>query len=342
LPVAASIHALVAAREAPYCNGTTLHYHSLVIAAAHFADQIRWNEPGTWPFFIYIWLIFLVCGPALSAWRWLRREQSKSWPSTAGRIDLANIAEPKRFLGYTLQLQRNRPYVAVLSYSYSLSGDRYRGTYKRELGSEEEALDFLRGLKAQPVTVHYHPAKPSDSVLLESSVESLLAARPPLPPNSALFARRALPSWLQPFLGLLAAGSLLGLLVSLWVHIGALLGRNVAPEWLFFTLHLGIFVVWLPAVLVLQKRIGYTGGRDVWKKAFQGAPDGLRFMVYFFFAYAGFNFLLFWLQAPAKSVPFGSAEPVPWRGFSGHWMAFYSAALAVFLSALHSKRDHPD
>ena len=312
-----------------------------MIAAAHFADPIRWNDPSTWPLFVYIWLAIFVSGPALEAWRWLRREQSKSWPTATGHIEAATIAEPKRFLGITLQSQRNREYKAVLSYSFSLSGDSFRGTYKREFSSEEEALDFLHDLEGQPVSVHYNPSKAADSVLLESDVESLLASRPPVPPNPALLARRALPSWLKPLLGPLAVTSLVGLVVSLCVHLGALLGQSPAAEWLFFTLHFGIFVVWFPAVLVVQKRVGHTSGRDVLKKALRGAPEGLRVMVYAFFAYAFLNFALYcfrgWMRGSSSSM-----SSMDWRGFSGHWMAFYSAALAIFLAAIHSSRDGAD
>ena len=51
-------------------------------------------------------------------------------------------------------------------------------------------------------------------------------------------------------------------------------------------------------------------------------------MVYGFFAYAAVNFLLFITKAPKGG---GGANPpaVVWRGFSGHWMAFYSAALGI-------------
>ena len=294
----------------------------------------RWAEPRTWPVFIYIWLAFILAGPLFSLWQWLRRESAKSWPSALGRIDTAEIQEPKRFLGLTLQPQRSRQYTALLAYSYSISGASYHGRYKRAFGSELEAYEFLRGLADQPVAVQYNPNKPASSALLEPTVEALLAQRPPAPLDPALLAKRALPAWLRPLLIPLALASLAGLLVSLWVHIGAVLGRNVAPDAFFALLHVGIFVVWFPAIFVLQKRVGYTRGKDIWKKAFQGSPDGLRYMVYFFLAYAVVNFMLFLPQASTGKNALGDTPPMVWRGFSGHWMAFYSAAFAIFISAL--------
>jgi hypothetical protein len=301
----------------------------------------RWNEPHTWPIFFYIWLAFVLVGPLISLWGWLQRERAKSWPSALGRIDTAHIKEPSRFLGLTLQPQRSRPYTALLAYSYSISGVSYSGTYKRDLGSELEANEFLRGLAGQPVTVQYNPSKPSSSALLESTVEALLAQRPPAPPDSAT-AKSALPAWSRPFLFLLALTSLLGLLVSLWVHVGAMLGHKVAPDPFFILLHVGIFFVWFPAIFVLQKTVGYTRGKDIWKKAFQGSPDGLRYMVYFFFGYAVLNFMLFIPQAPSGKNAQGDPPAIVWRGFSGHWMAFYSAAFAIFLSALNNSSGRSD
>jgi hypothetical protein len=59
----------------------------------------------------------------------------------------------------------------------------------------------------------------------------------------------------------------------------------------------------------------------------------MRYMVYGFFGYAIINFLLFIAVAPSGGH--GANPPtVVWRGFSGHWMAFYSAAFAILYSAV--------
>jgi hypothetical protein len=61
-------------------------------------------------------------------------------------------------------------------------------------------------------------------------------------------------------------------------------------------------------------------------------------MMYGFFAYAMINFLFFIRQAPADGG--GTETPtVVWRMFSGHWMAFYSAAFAVLYSAARAKEN---
>ena len=272
-------------------------------------------------------------------WRWLQREQAKSWPTASGRIDSAFIDEPKRFLGLSLQSSRSRRYDAVLAYSYSISGASFQGQFRRNFGSEEEAREFLRGLDGQTISVNYNSNNPARSTLLEATIDSLLRSRPPASPGAALGASYAdpIPGWLKPFLGVFALLSLIGLILSLWVHIGAISGRRVAPEYFFWGLHMGIFVVFFPAILVAQKRVGSTNRKDFWKAATKGSPDGLRYLVYFFFAYAFINFAIFVAQAPTgKSV--GEPPASVWRGFSGHWMVFYSASFAILFSALNSAR----
>jgi hypothetical protein len=66
------------------------------------------------------------------------------------------------------------------------------------------------------------------------------------------------------------------------------------------------------------------------------STDWTLYMVYGFFGYDIVNFLFFMTKAPSGG---GGANPpaVVWRGFSGHWMAFYSAALAILYSAARAE-----
>jgi hypothetical protein len=59
----------------------------------------------------------------------------------------------------------------------------------------------------------------------------------------------------------------------------------------------------------------------------------MKYMVYGFFGYGFLNFAIFLLTAPKDGS--GPMSPVIVRGFSGHWMVFYSAAAAVLYSATH-------
>jgi hypothetical protein len=313
-----------------------------------FVDRIAllntpflWTDPRTWPWFVYLWLIVFLSGWLRSFWSWLQREQAKSWPTASGRINSAYIGEPRRFLGLTLQPDRSRTYNAILSYSYDLSGTTFSGEYRQVFGSEREAQEFLRGLQGQVVPIQYNSSKPSRSALFESTVETLLRNRVPSPDSgSGALSLDSFPNWLKPLVGLFALLSLVGLILSLWVHIGALFGRQVAPPYLFFGLHMGIFVVFFPAILVAQKRVGgtSTNRKNFWKAVTKGAPDGLRYLLYFFFVYAGINFFIFFFQVLPGTVARDHNAGPPWRGFSGHWMVFYYASFLILFSSLTSTR----
>jgi hypothetical protein len=216
-----------------------------------------------------------------------------------------------------------------------LAGVSYSGLYTRGIPTEDEAEEFVRGLQGKPIVVHYNPEKPSRSALLERDVKLLLQSRSPVPP-APLPPPRSLPSLISSLLPIFIALSAVGLVLSLWVHLGALMGRRVAPEPFFWILHVGIFVVWLPAVLVSQRLVGTMNRNDFWKIVLKNSPDWMRYMVYAFGGYAMVNFLLFMVNAP-KGGNGANPPAVVWRGFSGHWMAFYSAALAILYSASRSQ-----
>lgn len=294
----------------------------------------QWTHPSTWPWIIYLWLALFVADWFKPLWHWHRRNQAASWLSAQGRIESTGIDTGKRFIVSTASRTNSEVYKAEIDYFYSVAGITYAGQYKRDFYTEADALDFVRDLKGKDVAVQYKPGKPSTSTLLESTVETLLQARAPAP---ALELVLSLPGasgqfWVGRFLWPLITLSAVGLVVSLWIHLGAVAGRRVAPEALFWILHIGIFVVWFPAILVAKQRAGSTRRKDFWKVVLKGSPDWMRYTVYMFLIYALVNFSLFMLQIPTGGS--GSDPPaIVWRGFSGHWMAFYSAALAIFYAA---------
>jgi hypothetical protein len=124
-----------------------------------------------------------------------------------------------------------------------------------------------------------------------------------------------------------------GLALSLAVHILSIFGLQPGGNALFFALHVGIFPLWLPVVLISMKLTGGAKRNDFWKVALSGCPAWLKYMTYGFFAYAILNFVFFIVTGPAGKPPGGVPSSAVWHGFSGHWMAFYSAGLAVVASA---------
>ena len=129
-----------------------------------------------------------------------------------------------------------------------------------------------------------------------------------------------------PFILLAAAG----LVLSLLVHVSALVGLPNVLGSAAWGLHVGIFVVWLPAVIVAGLLTRDARRMDMRKVALRACPRWMRYMTYGFFIYAILNFAVFFLGSFASGGEV--AESDVFRGFSGHWMAFYSAALALLYS----------
>lgn len=283
----------------------------------------------------YVWAAFALAGLAKPAWNRLRRRRAAGWPVAEGRIESVEVNKP------TVSFATKRGYyVAELGYSYSVAGTPHSGRYRREFPTEHEAEEFVRDLKGKPVAVHFNSNHPSNSALLEPDIEGLQQNRPPAPASESFQSANSVPNWIRPFLWFFVCLSAIGLVVSLWVHLGAVMGRRVAPEAFFWMLHVGIFIVWLPAILVAQRLVGNLSRKDLWKVLLKDSPDWMRYMVYGFFAYAMVNFLAFMTKAPSGGS--GANPPaVVWRGFSGHWMAFYSAALAILYSAARTVDTSP-
>lgn len=90
-------------------------------------------------------------------------------------------------------------------------------------------------------------------------------------------------------------------------------------------LHVGVFVVFIPAVL-LQKRLVISGNRSqIWAELLRGCPGWVKPTLYLLFGYAFLNFFRDFVNRPQVPSP-------PLRMFSGHWMLFYFAAFAIIWS----------
>jgi hypothetical protein len=109
-----------------------------------------------------------------------------------------------------------------------------------------------------------------------------------------------------------------------------------------WVLHLGIFVVWLPAMIVDQGQVKDFKQKDDWKAYFPGCPAWLRWMPAAFGTHAILNFIIcLAIVQAAPPVPGAPAPPVIFVMFSGHWMLFYSAAAATLYSYLVVHRVDP-
>ena len=144
---------------------------------------------------------------------------------------------------------------------------------------------------------------------------------------------------LYPFIAL----SAIGLAVSIVVHLLAHLGYAPLGQYSFI-LHVGIFVVWLPAVLTqfrggvvrLQNSMNPRAGWRWFQQMTRRSPKWMQWMTAGFFVYGFANFALFMAVGPGSgpaNAHGGPATPTVLWGFSGHWMIFYSAALTLLYSA---------
>lgn len=150
--------------------------------------------------------------------------------------------------------------------------------------------------------------------------------------------------------------ALVGLILSLIVHGATYLDVDVqthAPYvWL---LHLGVFVVFIPSVIVQNRRQNANGGgstanRPRKRDPFEGMPRWIRTTAGVLFIYAMVNFGLFVFQmqgsphqihsgggyelrnhgklirtiTPAEYQHYRALEV---RGASGHWMLFYGVSM---------------
>jgi len=123
-----------------------------------------------------------------------------------------------------------------------------------------------------------------------------------------------------------------GFFASFLVHLLALLGLPSPFGGGTWLLHLGIFVVWFPTVLIAQRLGKGAKQADLWKAVLRGCPKWMRTGIYVVGGYAIVNFVFFMIQTTdyAKNeVPL----LIEYRGFSGHWLIFYYASAATLYSA---------
>jgi len=127
--------------------------------------------------------------------------------------------------------------------------------------------------------------------------------------------------------------ALIGFILSVAAHLAAVAGSPIPFGKSVWALHVGIFVVWLPTVLVAYRMTRGANRKDFWKVALVGCPKWMRMALYAVFGYAILNFVFFMATTSSQPQPAGDAPPQVVRGFSGHWMIFYGAAFATLYSA---------
>lgn len=130
-----------------------------------------------------------------------------------------------------------------------------------------------------------------------------------------------------------------GLILSAAVHILLLNGLGDVfsdIDAFVWILHVGAIILGFPAILCSQKITMGTKENDFRKTAKQNCPSWMKKMVVFFIIYGIINYIIFIISGVESNGP-GTPASV-FRGFSGHWMIFYSIEVSAFYSFLHSEK----
>ncbi len=129
------------------------------------------------------------------------------------------------------------------------------------------------------------------------------------------------------------------LVLSVIVHVLSMLG----PEDIFsgidvfvWMLHGTCILLGLPAVLCAQKATLGTKEKDFWAAVLGNCPRWMKRMVGFFVFYGIISFIFFITKGEETTSSNGTPASI-FKGFSGHWMIFYSIEVAIFHSYLKGR-----
>jgi len=135
---------------------------------------------------------------------------------------------------------------------------------------------------------------------------------------------------IYPFLILASVG----FVAVLSVHVAALAGSTSAFTHLLKFLFPGIFIVWLPTVLVMNRLTRDFKQKDIWKAALRGCPLWMQRAQYFVVGYAFFSaFVLPFVYGGGMSSASNTA-----RAMSAIALTFYAVATCVLYSATRAGR----
>jgi len=132
-----------------------------------------------------------------------------------------------------------------------------------------------------------------------------------------------------PFMILAACG----FVVSAGVHVASLIGLPTPEGAVFFLLHGGVFIVFVPAMVVWMTVMLRTLPRlNALKVATLGLPKWMRWTVVALFAYAYLNMTTLFDASSHGTTPSPLAHRTIARIFSGGWMLFYATAFSILYS----------
>ena len=149
------------------------------------------------------------------------------------------------------------------------------------------------------------------------------------------------PGWARGIAKVVLSLASLGAIAALYISLASWTGRYQKMEehpvvWLLFV---GIFVVWFPTVILMQRLTRGAMKRDSWKLALRSAPEQIRKLVYASFIYCGVIWASSMLTGAWKKR---DAKINEGRYFSAFMLVFYSASIGVSSSVLGMKPEQFD
>jgi hypothetical protein len=135
---------------------------------------------------------------------------------------------------------------------------------------------------------------------------------------------------IYPFLAL----STVGFAVIFVVHLASLFGVAYLFAHSIRYLAYGVFVVFVPAIFVMNQLTQDFKQKDTWRAALRGCPRWMRRVVWVMFGYA-------WAGSLALPFLYGGgmdSDANKARSMSGILMVFYLIPTAVLYSATQAKR----
>jgi hypothetical protein len=135
-------------------------------------------------------------------------------------------------------------------------------------------------------------------------------------------------AFLRAVLYLLAALAAAGMFFALLSHVAAWRGIGWPEGNYALALLAGVFVVWLPAVILSVRLTRNTLQRDLWKTTLRGCPAWMKGLLYAVGGYTFVNLAIVLAQRPEGNL----ASPPVMRGLTGQWMIFYGFAGAILYS----------
>ena len=146
-----------------------------------------------------------------------------------------------------------------------------------------------------------------------------------------------------------------GFAASLIVHLSTFFGLRATLDYFWF-LHVGLFVVLIPALALTNYNQPETSKSKIFNFGMEKSPGWLKLACIIFLIYAGINLILFLTAMGGGGPDFIGGKYVAsshgqivreiteseyWhlkileaRGFSGHWMVFYLVATSI----LHTQK----